>query len=180
MDSARSRDGGSPARPEGRCSRPTCTRPFRNVPVVMTSALQLKLRPSSSSKAGNLAVLAQNPPGAANDPVNIGLGLERGADPFTVARLVGLRPGRPHRRTARAIEQLELYSRSVDCAAHQSAKRIDFTNQMSLRRAANRRIARHVRDGFSSERAESDAAAQLRRRPRGFDARVPAADHDDI
>jgi hypothetical protein len=39
-DSASACEGGSPARPEGRCSGPTCTSPFRNVPVVTISAPQ--------------------------------------------------------------------------------------------------------------------------------------------
>ena len=93
-----------------------------------------------------------------------------------VSRLVRLGARRPHRRPAAAIEQLELYSRSVDCSAHQSAERIDLSDQMSLSRAADRGIARHVRDGFSSERAQADAASELRRRPRGLDAGVPGAD----
>ena len=97
--------------------------------------------------------------------------------PLAIPRLVRLGARRPHRRPAAAIEQLELYSCSVDCPAHQSAQRIDLANQMSLRRAADRRIARHVRDGFSSERAQSDAAAEPRRRPRRLDAGVPGADH---
>jgi hypothetical protein len=73
-----------------------------------------------------------------------------------------------------------LYSRGVDCAAHQSAERIDLTNQMTLRRAADRWIARHVPDGFTSEGAQADGAAQLRRGPRGLHACVPATDDDYI
>jgi hypothetical protein len=73
-----------------------------------------------------------------------------------------------------------LYSRSVDCSTHQSAKRIDFPDQMALRRAADRRIARHVCDRLSSERAQSDAAPEPGRRPCGFDPGVPGADNDHI
>jgi hypothetical protein len=73
-----------------------------------------------------------------------------------------------------------LYSRSVDCAAHQSAQRIDFADQMPLRRAANRRIARHVRHGFSTERADADATTQACRGPGRLDAGMAAADYDDI
>ena len=36
------------------------------------------------------------------------------------------------------------------------------------------------RDGFSRERAQADAAAELRRRPRRLDAGVPGADDNDI
>jgi hypothetical protein len=90
---------------------------------------------------------------------------------------LGLGARRPDGRSAAAVEQFELYSRSVDCAAHQSAQRIDLSNQMSLRRAANGGIARHVRDGFSSESTQADAASESRRSVRGLDAGVSRADH---
>jgi len=48
---------------------------------------------------------------------------------------------------------------------------------MTLRRSADGRVTRHVGDGFSSERAQSDGAAKLRGHPRRFDAGVPGADH---
>ncbi len=37
-DSASSHDGGSPTRPPGVCSTPTCISPRKKVPVVITSA----------------------------------------------------------------------------------------------------------------------------------------------
>jgi hypothetical protein len=73
-----------------------------------------------------------------------------------------------------------LYSRSVDCSPHQSAQSIDLSNQMSLRGAADRWITRHVRDGFSIERAQTNAAANPGRGPRSFDAGVSCADHYHI
>ena len=69
-------------------------------------------------------------------------------DPFAVKRLVRLGARRPHRRSAAAVEQLELNSGRVDAAAHQSAERIDLPDQMTLRRAADGRIARHVARRF--------------------------------
>ena len=181
MDSAKSREGGSSGTARRPLFAPDVHQPVEERAGRDDERLAAETAPILELQDRRiLPSSCKNPPGAADDPVNIRLGFERRADPFAVAWLVRLRPGRPHRRPARAVEQLELYSRSVDCAAHQSAERIDFTDQMSLRRAANRRIARHVRDGFSSERAQSDAAAQLRRRPRGLHARVAAADHDDI
>src|SRR6185436_9053067 len=107
----------------------------------------------------------------------VGVALERCPHPFAILRLVRLGARRPHCRPAAAIEQLELYSRSVDCSTHQSAKSIDLSNQVTLRRAANGRIARHVRNRFSSERAQADAASELRRSPRSFDSSVSSADH---
>ena len=68
----------------------------------------------------------------------------------------------------------------VDRAAHQPAERVDLANEMALRRAADRRIARHVRDGVGRQRAEPDVRAEPRRGVRRFAARVPRADHDDV
>ena len=69
------------------------------------------------------------------------------AEPSCRRLLVCLSARRPDGGTAAAIEQLELNPGGVDRAAHQPAQRIDFANQVPFRRAANRRIAGHVRDG---------------------------------
>ena len=82
--------------------------------------------------------------------------------------LVRLRARRPDRRAAAAIEQLELNARRVDRAAHQPAERIDLANEMALGRAADRRIARHVRDGVGRQRAEPDVRAETRGGVRGL------------
>jgi hypothetical protein len=102
------------------------------------------------------------------------------ADPVAVAALVRLGARRPHRGTAAAIEQLELDRGRVDGETHQATERVDLANEMSLRRAANRGIARHVRDGVARHRADRDVAAHPGRRPRGFDAGVSRPDHDDL
>ena len=74
--------------------------------------------------------------------------------PGAVAPLVGLRARRPDRRTAAAVEQLELDAGRVDRAAHQAAERVDLADEMAFRRSADRRIARHVRDGAVRQRAD--------------------------
>ena len=51
---------------------------------------------------------------------------------------------------------------------------------MTLGGAADRGIARHVRDGAVRQRADRDACAQPRRRPRRLDPGVAGADHDDV
>ena len=94
--------------------------------------------------------------------------------------LVRLRARRPDRRPAAAIEQLELNAGRVDRAAHQAAERVDLANEMTLRRAADRGIARHVRDGVRRQRAQPDVRAEPRRGIRRFAARVTGADHDDV
>ena len=147
-DSARSCDGGSPARPAGRCSRPDVNQAVEERAGGHDQRAAANDPPSSSSRP------ATRPPSSARIlpalpriQSNARLAPERGRHPRAVAPLVGLRARRPHRRTAAAVEQLELDAGRVDRAAHQSAERVDLADQMTLRRAADRRIARHVRDG---------------------------------
>ena len=97
-----------------------------------------------------------------------------------VTPLVRLRARRPHRRAAASVEQFELDAGRVDGAAHQAAQRVYFTDQMALGGSADGRVARHVGHGFARQRAQTDAAAQPRRRPRRLDAGMPGADDDDI
>ena len=97
------------------------------------------------------AILDQQAARLAEQPRHIGFVLEDVEDPGTIATLVRLRPGRPDRRAAAAIEKLELDARRVDGAAHQAAKRVDLPNEMSLGSAADRRIAGHVRDGVARQ-----------------------------
>ena len=77
IDSASSLDGGSSARPAGRCSRPTCTRPLRNVPVVTTtrdSVMRRRLR-AQHRRPGPLS--RQIAAGATENPADVRFGLER-------------------------------------------------------------------------------------------------------
>src|SRR5688500_4742642 len=72
-------------------------------------------------QACNATVLAQDPTGSPDEPMNIGLFFQDSPDPLTVSWFVCLRTRRPDRRAARTVQQLKLYSGSVDCTAHQSA-----------------------------------------------------------
>ena len=157
-----------------------CTSPFRNVPVVTTSARQRVRLAALEREAGDAAAVDQDAPGAADNPRDVRFGAERLLHPLAVAPLVGLRPRRPHRGTAAAVEQLELDARRVDRRPHQAAERIDLADQVSLRRAADRGIARHVRDCRLRQRADRDAPAHPRRSPRGLDARMAGADDDHV
>src|SRR5258706_1902772 len=115
-------------------------------------------------KTLDAAMFDENPAGATDQPFDIRFGLELGLYPLAVDLLVGLRPRRPDCRPAAAIQQLELDSRRIDGAAHQASERIDLAHEVTLGRAANRRIARHVRDGILRQRAEPDMCANARRR----------------
>src|SRR5439155_866172 len=116
-----------------------------------------------------------------NAPLEVNaLAVERGLHPTAVRYLVRLRARRPDRRPAAPVQQLELNPGCVDRARHQSAERIDLANEMSLCGAANRRVARHVRNRVGAQRAEADANAKARRRIRRLAARVAGADDNYV
>jgi hypothetical protein len=146
-DSASARDGGSFARPAGRCSGPTDVhdsiqkRPGRDDERVALVPHALFER-----EPDDAAVLDKNPSGLADNPRNVRFCAQCRMHPLAVALLVGLRPWRPHGGTPAAIENLELNARRVYRASHQAAKCIDFGNEVPFGSAAYRRIARHVRD----------------------------------
>src|SRR5207249_7118538 len=77
-------------------------------------------------------------------------------------------------------EQLELNPGRVDRASHQTADGVDLAHEVTLRGAADRRIARHVSHGVGRQRAEADVRAEARGRVRRLAARVSRADHDHI
>src|SRR6266851_5105010 len=95
-------------------------------------------------------------------------------------RRVRPRARRPHRWTTTAIKQFKLNPSLVDRTTHQAAKRVDLAHEMTLRRAADRRIARHMRNRVGRHRAESDAPAKTSRSVRRFAAGMTRSDHDDV
>ena len=153
-----------PARPAARrrcCSGPMWIRPFRNVPVVTTSARQPNSR-AVLERAARRRARRRRRSSAAAPTIHAmpGSRVQRRAHPLPVRLLVGLRPRRPDRRPAAPVEHLELDPGRVDRQAHQAAERVDLADEVALGRPANRRIAGHVRHGFPRQRAEPHAAAQ--------------------
>ena len=57
---------------------------------------------------------------------------------------------------------------------------VDFTHQVSLCRAANGRIAGHMRHGVHRQRADADADAQPGRRKRSLTTGVTGANNHDV
>ena len=131
-------------------------------------------------ESGDAPLVDENPAGLADNPGDARLRVERRAHPGAVTAFVGLRARRPHGRTTAGVEQLELDAGRVDRETHQTAHRVDLADEMPLRGPADGRIAWHVRDGVVRERTDGDVESHPRRRPRGFDARVPRPDHDDL
>ena len=126
------------------------------------------------------AVFNVNARSSAKEPCDVRLPLERLRHPVRVPPLVCLGSRRPHRGTAASIEKLELDARRVNREAHQPAQRVDLADEMSLGRAAHRRVAWHVRHRVARERTEADAATEARGGVCRFDARVAGADYDHV
>src|SRR5262249_36542028 len=79
------------------------------------------------------------------DP-QVRLFLENLAHLHAILLLVALRARRPHCWTAARIQQTELNPNCVGDFAHHAAERINLSHEMSLGNAANRWIARHLRN----------------------------------
>ena len=123
---------------------------------------------------------ASSPETAANTQVMCGSASSRSRIHAAVDLLVRLRPRRPDRRAATAVQQLELDAGRVDGLAHQAAEGVDLANQMSLCRAADGRITGHMPNSVRRQRAQRDPAAQAHRGMRGLAAGVARADDDDV
>ena len=92
--------------------------------------------------------------------------------------LVALRARRPDCRTTRSVQQAKLDADSVGNLAHDSAERIDFADEMSLRDAANGWVAGHLRDQIDVQRVERRLQPHACRGHRGLAPCVTRADHD--
>ena len=169
--------------PPARVSAPTWISPFRNVPVVTTSAEHATSPAGSSSRTP-----ATRPPSTTSDATSPKIhsmpGSARSAPPHPLARTRACRPARA--ATTPPGPRLRLSSLNwkpggVDRVAHQAAERVDLAHQVALRRAADRRIARHVRDGVGRQRQQSPTRQP--RRAAAYAASQPGvsrADHDDV
>ena len=88
--------------------------------------------------------------------------------------------GRPHRGSARSIQEAELNADGVGNFAHDAAERVDFADEMSLGNAADRRIARHLRDQVDVEGVEGSLQSHTRGSHRCFAPGMSGADYDYV
>src|SRR4029077_15164433 len=65
-------------------------------------------------------------------------------------------------------------------ASHEASERIDLTNELALREAADRGGARHASDRAELAREQRGLPAHLRRGVRRLDSGVAAADDEDV
>jgi len=110
--------------------------------------------------------------------LQIRLRLENFAHLQPVGLFVALRPRRPDGRAPRSIQQAELDADRVSDLAHDAAERVDFANQVTLRDATHRRIARHLRDQVDVERVERSLQPHARRSHGGLASGMASADDD--
>ena len=101
-------------------------------------------------------------------------------DPLLIALLIGLGARAVHRGALSQIEHSKLDARRVDSLAHESAKSIDFANQMPFGHATNRWVAAHLADGVEVGREQSSACSEPCGSRRCFGSSVACAHDDDV
>ncbi len=93
---------------------------------------------------------------------------------------VGLRSWAADRRSLAAVEHAELDAAGIRDPTHQAVERVDFPDQMSFAKAADRRVAGHCPNGGKAVRDQGRPGAHPCGRGRGLTAGVPTAYDDDI
>jgi hypothetical protein len=71
-----------------------------------------------------------------------------------IGLFVALGSGRPDCRTSRSVEEAKLDSDGVGDLTHDSAKGVDFADQVAFGDSSDGGIARHLRDEIDVEREE--------------------------
>ena len=169
-----------PPAPPGRCSSPTCTRPFRNVPVVTTSARQPTASPSSNARPATRPRSRRTRPAPPKSHVRFGSRRQAPPASTSVAPLVRLRARRPHGRSPTAVEQLELDAGRVDRAPHEPPSASISRTRWPF--AVPPIAGLHgISATVSLESVHSPTRApEAGRRPRGLAPGVTGADDDDV
>jgi hypothetical protein len=85
-----------------------------------------------------------------------------------------------HRRAFAAIEQAELNAGLVDGLAHCAAEGIDFANDVTLRHAADGRVAAHLADRVEIRCEQRCARTHTRCGERGFCSGVASANYKHV
>jgi hypothetical protein len=83
-------------------------------------------------------------------------------------------------RAFAGVQEPKLNAGGIGSLRHEAAERVYFSHQMALRDPSYRRVAGHAPDRAPVRRHERRCKAAQGKHPRGFNARVPASDHDTI
>ncbi len=130
--------------------------------------------------AGDPPVLLEELLGHSFDEGQAGCFLEGFASELRVERPIALGAGPPHGRPAGAVQDLELDAGAVGERPHEPAQGVDLAHELPLGEPADRGIARHAADRRDRRGQQGRAAAEARRGVRRLDARMPAADDEDV
>ena len=106
--------------------------------------------------------------------------LESTTDRLLVQQAVGLSSGRANGCPFAGVQRSELNARFIGGEGHRAAQGVDLPNEMSLADAADRRIARHLAEGFDAVRDQQGSAAASRRCESRLGSGVAATDHDHV
>ncbi len=176
-------EGASPLRPQLYFCSPTCARPFRNVPVVTTTAPLSMVRPSRNktpvTRRGLSVRYLQLRDFGLQDP-EIRLVFQDFAHAQAILFLIALGARRPDGWPAAGIQQAKLNPDGVRHLAHYAAHGVDFAHQMALGDSADGGVARHLGDQIQVHRDHRGLQAQARAGSRGFTARVSGADYNHV
>jgi hypothetical protein len=85
-----------------------------------------------------------------------------------------------HGWTFAGVEQAELESRTIGRSRHFSPERVDLSDDVTLARATDGGIARHVTDAVEVWRKDERRASGPRSRERGFASSMSGADDDHV
>jgi hypothetical protein len=106
--------------------------------------------------------------------------LEESADCAPIHPSIALRPRCPHGSALPAIEHPELNSSEVGSSTHDSAERVDFPHDCSLRNSANRGVAGHLSNAFQCAGDEAVACAKAGSGYCGLGSGVAGSDDDNV
>ena len=173
--------------PAAVCRAPVCMRPFRNVPVVTTTACAR----DAAAVAADDARRRGRPRASGPPPCPRGASGSRSLRAAARGRASRRAPGRTARRgphTAGPRQRLRIrnWMPAVGEPAHHAAERVDLAHQLALGEAADRGVAGHAPDRGAGTPSEAPSCApcgprharprcpRARRRRRG--PRIPRAD----
>lgn len=105
---------------------------------------------------------------------------EEGPYRTSVEPAVALRARSPDSRTLASIEHAELNHGEIGSSSHDSAECIDLADDGSFGDASNRRIARHLPDGFEGARNQADTSSKTGSGNSCFGAGMTGANYQDV
>ena len=148
--------------------------------MVITSARQSSTRPSASSSAAILPSRRAKAVGFGFDHREIRRLSNQPLHRLAIEFSIGLRARALDSGTLAAVQHTKLDTSRIGGQSHQTVERVDFTHEMALAEAADRRIARHGADRIEALRHQGGFGAETRRRRRRLAAGMSAANDDNI